>query len=148
MSDQSERAYIQALSLCGVISKSVSDVQQHERASEVWKDVAFCGSDVALGCAGVLATFLRADDNVPMLVKAQLCGSVFSTPNSAYLTDLFKRYTPEKMAKRVDGYATLSKIEQARTRVQMVCEDWVVGSLPKLHQVLAGLGFDHYKRAD
>lgn len=135
-----ERAQTQALTICGIIARSVIESQNSDKGGG-FSDLPFCSSDVALGCVKSISGFLTEDDGVPLALKTQLCVSVFSTPNTRYLKELLNRYPPQKMAQLFGEYEKMNANEKSRVRGQTLAQAWVDSALPKMFDTLAQMGY-------
>jgi len=137
-----ERAHIQAVTVCGVISRALIDLQAKDGMERGdFKELVFCGSDVALGCVKSLVDFL-SPTSAPLMVKAQLCASVFSSPNARHLKDLLNRHTPQKMASLRPGFEQLSGPDKSAARAQALAQAWVDSALPKMSATLKQMGYE------
>lgn len=136
-----ERAQTQALTICGIIARSLMDLQNNDKGAG-FSELPFCGSDVTLGCVKSVCGFLTTtDDNIPLAIKTQLCVSVFSTPNVRYLKELLNRYPVEKMATLFTNYEKMSSTDKARVRGQTLAQAWVDNALPKMRYTLQEMGY-------
>lgn len=135
-----ERAQTQALTICGIISRSLMELQNGDKGVG-FSEIPFCGSDVTLGCVKSVCGFLTAEDQIPLGVKTQLCVSVFSTPNSRYLKELLNRYPSEKMATLFPQYDKMNSNDKARVRGQTLAQAWVDNALPKMKETLKQMGY-------
>lgn len=135
-----ERAQTQALTICGIIARSLMDLQNNDKGPG-GSELPFCGSDVTLGCVKSVCGFLTTNDDIPLAVKTQLCVSVFSTPNARYLKELLNRYPAEKMASLFNNYEKMSSTDKARVRGQTLAQAWVDNALPKMRQTLQEMGY-------
>lgn len=136
-----ERAQTQALTICGIIARSIIESQNSDKGAG-FSELPFCSSDVALGCVKSICEFLTADDGVPLPVKTQLCVSVFSTQNIRYLKELLNRYPPQKMAALFADYDKMNANERARVRGQTLAQSWVDSALPKMRETLLQMGYN------